>query len=143
MADDRKNPSGQPAKRGLLFRLSSSTHPEQPIPLVDSIVHNLRALLNSDRGISASSPTLGISLHTALMNWDSGRPVVLAEIAELIQSFEPRLSNVEVAALKEKSATLRFSVMITASLSDGSVFKARTAVAASGATEVEHVLADI
>lgn len=142
MADDFKRPSG-PAKRGLLYRLSVSPHPEQPIPVVDAIVHNLRALLNSDRGISASSPTLGVSLHKALTQWDTARPAVVAEIAALIAEYEPRLEHVKVEALKEKSSTLRFALMITATLSDGTLFKARTAVGAAGGTEVEQVVADL
>ncbi len=124
------------ARRGILFRLSASPTPERRIPAVESIVHNLRAVLNSDRGISASSPTFGLSLHRALSDWDSRRPTVLADLADLIARFEPRLSDVKIVALEVKE-TFRFSVLITAKTADGAVFKARTNMAASGAAEVE------
>ena len=87
---------GSSSSRGLLFRLSASDRPEQALDVVESIVQNLRAVLNSDLGISPSAPTLGLSLHRCLQDWDSDQSTVLAAIAEQIERYEPRLTDVEV-----------------------------------------------
>ena len=128
--------------RGLLFRLSGSPRPEQRLDPVESIVQNLRAILNSDLGISPSAPGLGLSLHRCLQDWDSDQAVVLASIAEQIARFEPRLTDVEVDEAPQNH-TARFSVLITAKLADGRVFRARTDMTASGAAEVEQVVARV
>lgn len=130
---------GSSAKRGILFRLSGSTRPEQRLDPVESIVQNLRAILNSDHGISPSAPGLGLSLHRCLQDWDSDQPAVLAAIAEQIDRFEPRLTNVEVEEAPQNHSA-RFSVLISATLDDGRLFRARTDMTASGAAEVEQVV---
>jgi predicted component of type VI protein secretion system len=113
------------------------------VDVIDSIVHNLRAILNSDRGISASSPELGLSLHGALTEWESNRPAVLASITDLIERFEPRLINVDVQDMGH-AGPHRFSVLICATLrDDGRSFRARTDMAASGAADVQQVLTEI
>ncbi len=133
---------GSSASRGVLFRLSTSQRPEQQLEIVDSIVHNLRAILNSDHGISPSAPELGLSLHRCLQDWDSDQPAVLASIAEQINRFEPRLTDVEVEEAPQSNST-RFSVIISATLADGRGFKVRTHMTASGAAEVEQVVTKV
>ncbi len=141
--DDFPSDDGYPyARRGVLFRLSASRRPEQKVDEVDSIVHNLRALLNSDRGIAPSNPAFGLSLHLSLTEWESSRPKVLASIAELIRQFEPRLTNVEVKELGT-AGPQRFSVLISATLQDGRAFKARSDMAAFGGADVQQVLTEI
>jgi len=133
---------GSSASRGLLFRLSTSQRPEQQLDVVDSIVHNLRAILNSDHGISPSAPELGLSLHRCLQDWDSDQATVLDAIAEQINRFESRLTDVEVEEAPH-SNSVRFSVLISATLEDGRGFKARTDMTASGAAEVEQVVTKV
>lgn len=130
------------ARRGLLFRLSAANRPEQPLEVVESIVQNLRSILNSDRGIAPSAPGLGLSLHRCLQDWDSDQPAVLAAIAEQIEKFEPRLAEVEVDEAPQNH-TSRFSVLISAKLDDGRTFRARTDMTASGAAEVEQLFTKV
>lgn len=137
-------PSEQRAsiRRGLLFRLSASNRPEQPLDVVESIVQNLRSILNSDLGIAPSAPGLGLSLHRCLQDWDSDQPAVLAAISEQIEKFEPRLAEVEVDEAPQ-SHSARFSVLISAKLDDGRTFRARTDMTASGAAEVEQLFTKV
>lgn len=130
---------GASGRRGLLFRLSASVRPEQPLETVESIVQNLRSILNSDLGISPSAPGLGLSLHRCLQDWDSDQPAVLSAIAEQIEKYEPRLAEVEVDEAPQSDAA-RFSVLISAKLDDGRTFRARTDMNASGAAEVEQLV---
>jgi len=141
--DEFPSDHGYPyARRGVLYRLAASPHPEQRVDVVDSIVHNLRALLNSDRGIAASSPEFGLSLHQSITQWQSDRPRVLASIAALIRRFEPRLSEVEIEEVGT-GGPQRFSVLISATLEDGRMFKARSDMAAFGGADVQQLVTDI
>lgn len=133
---------GASPRRGLLFRLSASDRPEHSLDVVESIVQNLRSILNSDLGISPSAPGLGLSLHRCLLDWDSDQPAVLAAIAEQIERFEPRLAEVEVDEAPQ-GHTARFSVLISAKLDDGRTFRARTDMTASGAASVEQLFTKV
>ncbi len=128
------------AQRGLLHRLGSAERPEAPVPEVDSVVNNLRAILNSDRGMSPSSPGLGLPLHQIMAEWDVDRGPALQWVAEQIATFEPRLRDVEIVALDAVVTDgSRFRVLIRAVLPSGNPLRLRTAVVASGGANVELV----
>lgn len=128
--------------RGVLFRLGVSEHPERRTGLVESVVANLRALLNSDDGCSASSTGFGVSLHQTLMRWEFDKEGVLKQLAQLIERYEPRLKKVAVKEL-EKGGPLRFRVLISGELADGQIFRARSEMGSAGAADIEQVLAEI
>lgn len=136
-ADDRG-----PPRRGILFRLSAAEKPEAKADAVDSIVANLRSILNSDRGISTSAPELGLSLHRMLTDWSSQKPEILAEITAVLERYEPRLQNVQVTALGEVS-TFRLSILIEAELANGQMLRLRTDMSASGDARIEHVVQEV
>ncbi len=104
--------------------------------MIESVVENLRALLNSDQGSCASSPEFGVSLHDALSRWDSDKRKILVEIGERIARFEPRLTDITVTGLPETN-NLRFNVLIEAVLPDGRPFRARTDMAVIGDDKVK------
>lgn len=136
MVDDLGVTAPAHGRRGLLHRLSRSSRPEQPVDVIESVVENLRALLNSDEGSCASSPDFGVSLHDALTRWDSDKRKILVEIGERIASFEPRLQDITVTGLPE-SNDLKFNVLIEATLPDGRPFRARTDMAVVGDDKVK------
>lgn len=81
--------------RGLLHRIASDD-PAKPLDPVDSILAHLRAILNTERGDGFSHPELGVALHELLVRWPTSRLELLQELRQTIETFEPRLSDVEI-----------------------------------------------
>ncbi len=139
MGSDDEN---QMPRRGILFRLSASERPETKTDPVDSIVANLRSILNTDRGISPCAPELGLSLHQMLSDWNTRKPEVLEDIQAVLEQYEPRLRNVQVKALGEV-ATFRLSILIEGELADGQTLRLRTDMSASGDARIERIVQEV
>ena len=84
------------AARGLLSRLTA-VDPSRPIDDVQSILGNLRAILNTRVGDSLSAEGFGIvDLADLVHNFPNATLVMERSIRATIAEFEPRLKNVRV-----------------------------------------------
>lgn len=82
--------------RGLLGRLASNT-PERRVEVTESVVENLRSLLNMRVGSAATAPDMGVPDFTDLVHSFPGSALTLTKaIRATIMTYEPRLRNVLV-----------------------------------------------
>jgi len=82
--------------RGLLARLSSNT-PERRIEAVESVLENLRSLLNMRVGSAPTAPLMGVPDFTDLVHSFPGSALTLSKaIRATILTYEPRLQSVLV-----------------------------------------------
>jgi len=100
--------------------------------LRQSILRNLRDVLNTRQGNAPAQPDLGTPPPNELVqDYPACIPRLQKSIAEGIAKYEPRLANVRVVHLPEPGS-LSLQFQITAMLADGS----RTPMSFS--TQVEH-----
>lgn len=105
--------------RGLLGRLASNT-PERRVEVMESVVENLRSLLNMRVGSAATAPDMGVPDFTDLVHSFPGSALTLTKaIRATIMTYEPRLRNVLVRHIPlEIPMVVRFEV--SAQLADRS-----------------------
>jgi len=105
--------------RGLLSRLGSSA-PERHVDMVESVIENLRSLLNMRIGSAATAPAMGVPDFTDLVHSFPGSAQTLTKaIRTTILTYEPRLRNVLVRHVPvEVPMVVRFEV--SAQLADRS-----------------------
>lgn len=105
--------------RGLLARLGSSA-PERHVDMVESVIENLRSLLNMRIGSAATAPAMGVPDFTDLVHSFPGSAQTLTKaIRTTIMTYEPRLRNVLVRHVPvEIPMVVRFEV--SAQLADRS-----------------------
>jgi type VI secretion system lysozyme-like protein len=125
--------------RGLLHRIASK-NPNARGKMIESVLENLHAILNTERGGGLSTPDLGLDLQQLLVRWPASRQTVLEQIRQLVTRYEHRLHNVEVVFLKEEAPN-RIAVLIQADLA-GSAFRARTELASPGGISIRRPEAD-
>ncbi len=103
--------------RALLSRLGARD--TRPIDPVDSIVANLRALLNTRRGNSVSAPDFGIlDFADVVHEFPGGIQQLAKSIRSTVLAYEPRLKNVAVRHVPDENPlALRFE--ITAQVAEG------------------------
>ncbi len=97
--------------RGLLGRLASST-PSRSTDEVQSIIGNLRAILNTRLGDSPAASDFGvIDLADLYHDFPNATQYLQRSIRETIQKYEPRLTSVRVRpAPSENPLTLVFDI---------------------------------
>lgn len=122
-----------PRERSLLERLAEPDPParrsaqEDLSRLVDSVLANLRRVLNSRHGITMIREDYGIpDLADVVHNLPEALGKMRAAIKTAIENYEPRLSHVRVKSLETPSDDLlvfRFQIMaqLVTSESGGSV----------------------
>jgi len=100
--------------RGLLDRLG--TH--RRIDVVESIGENLRVLLNTKTGSSATVPDFGMADFTDIVHDVPGSVTKIQDsIRATIQAYEPRLRNVVVRFVPGEDP-LRLNFEVSARLAD-------------------------
>lgn len=97
--------------RGLLGRLASST-PARSADEVQSIIGNLRAILNTRVGDSPAAVDFGvIDLADLYHDFPNATQYLQRSIRDTIQKYEPRLTSVRVRpAPSEDPLTLVFDI---------------------------------
>ncbi len=109
-----------PRERSLLERLrdpgaeSPRTIHENTAHLADSVLANLRNLLNSRHGISAAVPGYGIpDMVDLATSFPEGIVGMRRAIKEAIETYEPRLRRVNVKHVEapEDPLALKFEIM--------------------------------
>lgn len=125
--------------RGLLSRLSSQS-PSRENDEVQSIISNLRAILNTRVGDSPAAPDFGvIDLCDLYHDFPNATQFLQRSIRDTIQKYEPRLSSVRVRpAVSEDPLTLVFD--ISARLANDrkrGLVRVRTQVSHGGRVEIE------
>jgi len=100
--------------RGLLDRIAAEhASGTRPIDTYESVVENLRAVLNSRQGGSSAAPEFGVPDFTDTMH---ALPHGSAELSEALRrtvaAFEPRLTNITVRPSpdQEPGTSLRFAI---------------------------------
>jgi type VI secretion system lysozyme-like protein len=121
--------------RGLLHRIAS-VEPNRPLDPVESILAHLRAILNTERGDGHTHPDLGVCLQGLLIRWPASRAEVLREIRTVIETYEPRLTDVRVDTIPGDAH--RLAVVIHARLADETL-RIRTDLAPMGHVGVRQV----
>jgi type VI secretion system protein len=103
--------------RALLSRIG--TKDPRPVDPVESIAANLRALLNTRQGDSATTPDFGIvDFNDVVHEFPSGIQQLAKSIRATVLQYEPRLKNVTVRHVPDETVlTLRFE--ITGQLAEG------------------------
>jgi type VI secretion system lysozyme-like protein len=97
--------------RGLLGRLASNT-PERRVEMIESVVENLRSLLNMRVGSAATAPDMGVPDFTDLVHSFPGSALTLTKaIRATIMTYELWLWNVLVRHIPlEIPMVVRFEV---------------------------------
>lgn len=123
--------------RGLLGRLASAS-PERRIEQVDSVVENLRSLLNHREGSAVTVPTMGIPDFTDLVHNFPGSSMTLTKaIRATIVAYEPRLRNVRVVHIPtDEPLVVRFEVYAQIGKDADSGMRFRTEFAPGGRVNV-------
>lgn len=125
--------------RGLLSRLSSAD-PSRPVDEVQSILGNLRALLNTREGDSPAAPDFGVvDLCDLIHNFPDSTQYMQRSIRDTITRYEPRLRNVRVRAMpSDDPLKLVFEVSARLATERGrGLVRVRTEVSASGRVAVQ------
>jgi type VI secretion system protein len=73
--------------------------------VLDSIVENLHAILNTHEGDGHTCPDLGVDFIDLLARWPSSENDVLRAVRHTIERYEPRLKNVHVRRLPDDGST--------------------------------------
>ncbi len=127
------------AVRGLLSRLTSSD-PLRPPDEVQSILENLRAILNTRVGDSTSASGFGIiDLADLVHNFPNAAQMMEKSIRATVGEYEPRLKQVRVRLIPSDDP-LKLVFEIAARLAGDrhqGMVRVRTEVNSSGRVHVE------
>ena len=125
--------------RGLLGRLAS-TDPSRPVDEVQSILGNLRALLNTREGDSPAASDFGVlDLCDLVHNFPNATQYVQRSIRDTIAKYEPRLRNVRVRSVPSEDP-LKLVFEVSARLTNDrrrGLVRVRTEVNHAGRVNVE------
>jgi type VI secretion system protein len=123
--------------RGLLARLSSS-NPERRIETIESVLENLRSLLNMRIGSAATASDMGVPDFTDLVHSFPGSATTLTKaIRATIMTYEPRLRNVLVRHIPvEQQMVVQFEVSAQLAENSNAPVRFRTEFAPGGRAEV-------
>ncbi len=125
--------------RGLLSRLTAAD-PSRPLDEVQSILANLRVILNTRLGDSMSSPGLGIiDLVDLAHNFPNAALLMEKSIRAAVAEYEPRLKSVRVR-LMPSDDPLKLVFEIAARLSTerhNGMVRVRTEVDPGGRVKVD------
>jgi type VI secretion system protein len=76
---------------------------ESESAIMESILHNLNMLLNSRQGCCETRPDYGLSDFNGTQDIRGAVPAIAREVEGQIRLFEPRLRNVLVRPIEDKS----------------------------------------
>ncbi len=125
--------------RGLLSRLNAPD-PLRPVDEVQSILENLRAILNARIGESHSASGFGImDLADLVHNFPNAAVMLEKSIRATVAEFEPRLKNVRVRQVpSDDPLTMVFEIAARlAGDRHQGVVRVRTEVTPQGRVSVE------
>jgi type VI secretion system protein len=71
--------------------------------VMDSVLSNLRSLLNSRRNCCETRPDFGLQDFNATEDYRSSIPLLARDVERQIRLFEPRMRNVVVRAIEDKT----------------------------------------
>jgi type VI secretion system protein len=127
------------AARGLFSRLSAAD-PARPLDDVQSILGNLRVILNTRTGDSPASPDFGIIDFCDLVhNFPDATTYIQKSIRDTLAKYEPRLKSVRVRQVPSEDP-LKLVFEISARLSSDrrrGLVRVRTEVNPGGRVKVE------
>ncbi|MEM9461479.1 MAG: type VI secretion system baseplate subunit TssE [Myxococcota bacterium] len=103
--------------RGLLQRLSSEDpRRHHDVDLMEAVIVNLTAILNTHEGDGFTCPDMGCDFVGLLSRWPTSETDVLMAVRRTIERYEPRLCNVHVRRINQPSN--RVELEITGQLKD-------------------------
>ncbi|MDL2398822.1 type VI secretion system baseplate subunit TssE [Rhizobium mayense] len=71
--------------------------------IMNSVLSNLRSLLNSRRNCCETRPDYGLQDFNATEDYRSSIPLIARDVERQIRLFEPRIRNVIVRAVEDKT----------------------------------------
>lgn len=121
--------------RGLLHRIASDD-PNKGTGVLESIIANLQAILNTHEGDGHTCPEMGVDFLDVLARWPSSESDVLRAVAATIERFEPRLRNVRVRTLNPTAIVSCVSMEIVAELAGHEKIRFLTELSRGGGVRV-------
>lgn len=121
--------------RGLMHRLASDD-PAKGGGVLESIVANLQAILNTHEGDGYTCPEMGVDFLDVLSRWPSSESDVLRAVAATIERFEPRLRNVRVRTLNPGVVVSIVAMEIVAELAGHEKIRFLTELSRGGGVRV-------
>ncbi|WP_319531159.1 type VI secretion system baseplate subunit TssE [uncultured Cohaesibacter sp.] len=92
--------------------------------IMESILHDLRILLNSRRGNCETRPEFGLADFNATENATNSVAMIARDVQRQIVMFEPRLRNVSVRPVQDEERRLEYVFHISAELNrDGDAIR--------------------
>lgn len=86
--------------------------------VLDSILSNLLMILNSRKGCCETRPDFGLSDFNATSDYRSLISSIARDVERQLRGFEPRLHNVSVQPIEDKTRPLEFIFHINGELAD-------------------------
>jgi type VI secretion system protein len=118
-----------PNDRSLFERLERAVAPDETMPtpfdpslLAESVIANLRRILNTRQGSAETRVDYGLpDLNDAFRIRTEAVPTIIRVVTEQVNKFEPRLKDVDVMFQldEEYGLNMRFSVRALLVLGDG------------------------
>ncbi|MDE1995271.1 MAG: type VI secretion system baseplate subunit TssE, partial [Rhizobiaceae bacterium] len=71
--------------------------------IMNSVLSNLRSILNSRRNCCETRPDYGLQDFNATEDYRSSIPMIARDVERQIRLFEPRVRNVVVRAIEDKT----------------------------------------
>lgn len=86
--------------------------------VLESIMRNLQTILNSRKGCCETRPDFGLSDFNATADYLSALTAISRDVERQIRAFEPRLRNILVQPVEDKTRLLEFVFHVDAELAD-------------------------
>ncbi|MCJ8518559.1 type VI secretion system protein [Pseudorhizobium tarimense] len=86
--------------------------------VLESILRNLQTILNSRKGCCETRPDFGLSDFNATSDYRSSLTAIARDVERQIRAFEPRLRNVFVQPIEDKTRLLEFVFHVDGELAD-------------------------
>lgn len=118
-----------------MHRLASDD-PAKGAGVLESIVANLQAILNTHEGDGYTCPEMGVDFLDVLARWPSSESDVLRAVAATIERFEPRLRNVRVRTLNPGVVVSIVAMEIVAELAGHEKIRFLTELSRGGGVRV-------
>lgn len=110
-ADEHQPPKGAALSASLGAEFADKSR------LVESVMHNLKAVLNSRAGCCQTRPDYGMPDFNDLVGrFPDAIAIIVNAVRHQIEAFEPRLTGITVRHVPDRSDPLRLAFRIQASL---------------------------
>lgn len=86
--------------------------------VLDSILSNLQLILNSRKGCCETRPDFGLSDFNATADYRSLFVSIARDVERQLRNFEPRLRNVSVQPVEDRTRPLEFVFHVNGELAD-------------------------